>query len=254
MNKVIILASVLALASCGGRQVSSPFPAPVPLPTPEPVPAVEPAAPPVPVPPIVSTTGTTTIDVSVVDAIQEPVPDHILARWPDVFSVTEGDKTYYISPNGMTVQASLVHEGIKNALGHLTERLRATFYDIRDTRTVVRFMPVEYRKPSSNRPGFDAAWLYRRDAAYEDFCRQYPDNCPDGRAWVAGVTDVQDPSGISTLYVAWDPTNLPLVRAIIQHEALHLIWYLTFGDRRQPGCTAEWGQIDHGGPCDPLAP
>jgi hypothetical protein len=208
---------------------------------------VEPVYPPVPAPPIPSAAGATT-DLT---GVTQLIPAHILARWPDAFSFIEGAKTYYVSPNSLTVQASLVHGGIQAALDTLTARFRTSFYDIRDTRTVVRFMSVEFRGVN-NRPGFDAAWLYRRDGTYDGFCLDFPRNCPDGHAWVAGVTDVHDGSGISTLYVAWDSTNLPLVKAIIQHEALHLIWYLSRPGVRCADGRSQWLQIDHGGSCDPL--
>jgi len=220
MRLVVMALVLLLLAGCGGT--TPVIVAPPPLPPPVVVP--EPPIPPAPVPPITP-----------LPAPEPPIPDWILAEYPDATQVWFDTAAVVYISGGFT--ADEVTKYIGSALAD-TQKLRPA------TKLVGMFVVKEMPNncPRSSGPAFfaDGVMDSREVAGMRQW---YPQSFVNNRPCVHGYFGAW-----SIPPVIYAPTGLP---EVIEHEALHGIWWSNWVSEKCDG-NFVWTVVEHGGPCDPF--
>jgi hypothetical protein len=165
---------------------------------------------------------------------EPPIPDWVLADYPDVRQVWIGPAVFYIS-GGFTLDE--VRQYVGSALVD-TQKLRPAAK--LEGMFVVKEMPNDC--PRSTGPAFFADGVM--DSREIVGMRQwYPLSFVNDRPCVHGYF-----GSFKIPPVIYAPIGLP---EVIDHEALHAIWWMNWVGEECGGYPV-WTVVEHGGPCDPF--
>lgn len=191
---IAVLASAL-LAGCGGKSSVIAPPAPVPPPAP----------------------------------IIIPIPDYVLANFPDAREIQVEDAYLYISGDVDPAQVK--------------DKFAAALRQIRTLRPANSAQEIVVKIEPANCKGTaffaDALML---PGEVESLRQVYPTSFQDGRPCVNGYT------------ASWTfplTVYIPPSLAALQHEFLHAIWFVNWTTERCGGAEV-WRIVGHGGVCDPF--
>ena len=174
------------------------------------------------------------VPIVLLPAPEPPIPDWILEIYPDARQVWIGTAAFYIS-GGFSLEA--VSKYVASGLAD-TQKLRPAAK--LEGMFVVREMPNDC--PRSTGPAFFADGVMdSREVA--GMRRWYPQSFVNNRPCVHGYFGTWNMPP-----VIYAPLDLP---EVIEHEALHAIWWSNWVSERCGG-DAVWAVVEHGGPCDPF--
>ena len=175
------------------------------------------------------------VPIVLLPAPEPPIPDWILAEYPDVRQVWFDTAAVFYISGGFTAE-------------HVRKYIGTAFADTQKLRSsaklegvfIVKEMPNNC--PRSTGPAFFADGVM--DSREVVGMRQwYPQSFVDNRPCVHGYFGSR-----AIPPVIYAPTGLS---EVIDHEALHAIWWSNWVSEKCGG-NFVWSVVEHGGPCDPF--